>query len=205
MFSANPTFRHKVRIWVSLLVIASLCVVLEAIAFHLYARTHLLTPEPNAPLWIERYPGLRIEMDVFRPSGPREGDGLDPIVCDRFVGWPVPGLRTAVEYPIVGPYPADMRIHNRDYLIDWPTRVTVLPGIGVVWGKWALAIAVVWSARGITRHIFKQLFHLTGTCRKCGYDLSGLQRGLCPECGRETGTTLSVLQTKGAADVEPRS
>lgn len=182
MTDATTSLRRQVATWVSILAIAALCVVLEAVAFHAYAFTHRELPEDRTDdLWVERYPGLRIEMDVFRP---RKGDETAPVICDRYVGWPVPGLRTTVEYPIDAPRSPSDFIHEWNHHVAWPTRIAVLPGIGVVYAKWVLFLAAMWWAVGQLRRLHMRSVERTGHCGRCGYDLGGIVAEQCPECGR---------------------
>ncbi|HEX8910990.1 MAG TPA: hypothetical protein VF796_01425 [Humisphaera sp.] len=82
--------------------------------------------------------------------------------------------------------------------------VSILPGVLV--GGLAVFIVTVaahqWPARLAIHYVRRRL---PGRCSGCGYDLTGNESGVCPECGRPAGGKVDPVNTQAANLADSRA
>lgn len=141
--------------------------------------------------WIERSPGLLLRVDMQLPLERYGSTTRVETINTRFVGWPFPAIELTNSFDRGSPLPPGrVRMHpwwmSRRF-IALPSRVVLLPGAIIVWLKWAL---VLWCVSTIRAYVQNRARRKDpGTCPCCGYNVAGIPRLRCPECGRSPTDT----------------
>jgi hypothetical protein len=100
-------------------------------------------------------------------------------------GWPLECMEVVVDRPMSSKaHGATMLFRRGEWWVRPSGDATVLrpawAGVVVDGGFWA---GVVWGVCAAMGWAWGRVKWKKGTCRKCGYDLSGNVSGVCPECG----------------------
>ena len=71
--------------------------------------------------------------------------------------------------------------YNEKRTRGWGPVLPAWPGFAIDAAFWGGAVYLTLAASGVLRRLLRP----AGRCLACGYDLSGTQGGVCPECGRK--------------------
>jgi hypothetical protein len=146
-------------------------------------------------VFVRVYWGVRIEVDTGRAVELYGADSNVEAVCDRFVGWPIHGFQLTRDYrrkPM--PSPGSLSLHPwwwGQEALAWPSRVKLLPGAAIVYGKWLTVVFLAMALGRCTVRWIRAARRPSWACRSCGYDLRSIPGKLCPECGREPRRVLA--------------
>ncbi len=78
---------------------------------------------------------------------------------------------------------------------------TLVPAGGFLVPIWCLVLSTAAASALLLRHSLRYI--PPGHCRRCGYNLTGNQSGICPECGRTIRRTAAAPQTSPESKESP--